>query len=126
MLLFLTDDEIDEWRNSCIQLQILQRYYGDERVIVTEVIPVEGENFSLMASLYKNANKSCGFDISDDYTKIVAGPGDDKTYFLVIPYACLLMQVIEGKPSDEIVVEYTVVDADGNVTERIVIPPEAE
>ncbi|MBQ4115882.1 MAG: hypothetical protein IJD37_00750, partial [Clostridia bacterium] len=59
---------------------------------------------------------------SDDYSKVVAGPGDDKSYKLIVPHACLMMQIFEGKPSSEISVEYLEVNTKGDVIEQISFP----
>ena len=119
LVLQLTDSQLDRWKNSSIQLQILQKILGKEKEIVSKIIvptdPIAG-------TLYEDADVHCGFEISEDYSKIIAGPGDDKSYFLVVPKACLLMQVLQGVPSDKISVEYLEIDSNSRVTKRMCLP----
>lgn len=119
LVLQLTDAQLDEWRNSNSSLQILQKMLGEEKQIVSKIIPQTG---LIYGTLYEDADVACGFEISDDYSKVIAGPGDDKSYKLVIPRACFMMQLLAGTPSDEISVEYLEVNAEGIVTEHMFLP----
>lgn len=119
LVLYLTDSQVDSWRNSNIFLQILQKIMGDDKEIVPQVIVPTDPVYSM---LYEDADLQCGFEISDDYSKIVAGPGDDKTYSMIVPRACFTMQVLQGKPSDEISVEYLEYNADGVLTSHFFLP----
>ena len=119
LILKLTDHEVDSWRNHELCLQILQKILGEEKKIVSQIIPPTD---SLAQIFYENADIDCGFDISDDYSKIVMRPEDDESYILVVPKACLLMQVLEGVPSDEIFVEYFSLDENGEVIQHITFP----
>jgi len=103
LILHLTEAQVDLWRNSNVFLQILQKILGVDKKIVSQIIVPTDPIYS---NFYIDADTQCGFEISDDFSKIVAGPGDDKSYWLVIPQACVMMQVLEGKPSEEISVEY--------------------
>jgi hypothetical protein len=118
LVLHLTDNQVDQWRNSNVFMQILQKIMGKEKQIVTKVIVPTSFPFE---SLYKNSNK-CGYEISDDYTKIVVGPGDDRSYYSIVLHSCVFVQLLEGKPSDEISVEYIEVDSEGKITEQSFYP----
>ena len=100
-------------------MQILQKILGKEKEIVSKIIvPTD----PIYGTLYEDADVHCGFEISDDYSKIIAGPGDDKSYSLIVPNACLLMQVLQGVPSDKISVEYLEIDSNSRVTKRMCWP----
>ena len=118
LILKLTDAQLTSWKNN-IFLQILQKIMGEEKNIVSQIIPPTD---SIYGTFYENADIKCGFEISDDYSKIIAGPGDDKSYALIVPQACLLMQVLEGVPSDKISVEYFEVNSNGVATTHISLP----
>ncbi|MBQ8416621.1 MAG: hypothetical protein IJX13_06980, partial [Clostridia bacterium] len=119
LILQLTDSQSDQWRNSNKRLQILQKILGEERQVVTKIIPPTDPVYG---TLYEDADIHCGCDISEDYSQIIARPGDDKSYQAVVPFACLMMQVLEGRPSDEIFVEYLELDSSGDVTTHICLP----
>lgn len=119
LILSLTEKELFYWKNSRVDLQILQKVVGEERNIGIKPTPPSDK---IMKLLYDNAEQSCGFEISDDYTKIIANPGDDITYFAVIPSACIAMQLFNGKQSDEITVEYVETNEDGEIVKRIIWP----
>ena len=118
LVLQLTDAQLEQWRNSDVYLQILQKILGEEKKIVSQINPPTDPVFGI---LYDGAD-TCGYEISDDYSKIVAGPGDDKSYKLVIPQACFMVQVLAGKASEEISVEYLEINEEGVITEHIFIP----
>jgi len=119
LVLQLTNIQSGNWRNSEVSLQILQKILGSEKEIVSKIIPPTD---SFYGAFYENADTACGFEISDDYSKVTAGPGDDKSYQLIVSRACLLMQVFKGIPSDNISVEYIELDSEGVVTNRIFLP----
>lgn len=119
LILHLTEAQVDSWRNSNVSLQILQKILGADKKIVSQIIAPTDPLYSIF---YIDADTQCGFEISDDFSKIVAGPGDDKTYWLVIPPACLMMQVLQGKPSEEISVEYFEYNSEGDLTSHAFFP----
>ncbi len=119
LILHLTEAQVDSWCNSNVFLQILQKILGPDKKIVSQMIAPTDPFYS---NLYKDADTQCGFEISDDFSKIVAGPEDDKTYWLVLPPACLMMQVLEGKPSEEISVEYFEYNSEGVLTSHSFFP----
>jgi len=120
LILVMTDQQIEDWKNGNFYLQLLQKIVGSERQIVTEVIPPT-DPFSEL--FYKDADIMCGFEISEDYTRIYADPEDGTfLYFGFVPHACLAMQVLSGKPSDEISYTFIEYDEEGNIVEQFVWP----
>jgi len=112
LILHLTDAQREAWKNSSAFLQILQKIVGEERKIVSKIIPPTNE----IHQLFYEGAESCGFEISEDYSKVIAGPGDDKSYILFVPQACLMMRVLEDGTGEEHRVEYREVDAQGDTT----------
>jgi len=119
LFLVLTDEELSYWKNSRFDLQVLQKVIGEERSIGIDIIPPQD---SISKIFYDDADTACGFEISNDYTKIIAGPGDDKSYFVFIPSACIAVQFFDGKPSDEIKVEYIEVNESQEVINMFTWP----
>ena len=119
LVLQLTDTQLDSWRNSDMSLQILQKILGEEKEIVTEIIPPT--DHPLWETLYGGA-ETCKYEIAEDYSKIVVGPGQDRSFRLVIPQACLMMQLLEGIPSDEMSVEYLEMNSIGQITDHEFYP----
>ncbi len=119
LFLVLTDEELSYWKNSRFDLQVLQKVIGEERSIGIDIIPPQD---SISKIFYDDADTACGFEISNDYTKIIAGPGDDKSYFALIPSACIAVQFFDGKPSDEIKVEYIEVNESQEVINMFTWP----
>lgn len=119
LVLKLTDEELEEWKNSSKHMQILQKILGEEKQIVSEIVPPTDVAFG---TLYEDADMDCGFEISEDYSKIIADAGDDQNYEAVVPYACIMMQVLSRKPSQDIYVEYTVFDSNGKISKYLSYP----
>ena len=64
--------------------------------------------------------KSCGVEISEDYSLITEGPGDDGTFFPILTVACVHMQIFDGKQVSEVNVRYIEIDERGNIIDEIV------
>ena len=72
LILVMTDQQIEDWKNGNFYLQLLQKIFGSERQIVTEVIPPTNPFFEMV---YKGADTVvCGYEISEDYTRVYADP----------------------------------------------------
>ena len=120
LILVMTDQQIKDWKNSNFYMQLLQKIVGSERQIVTEIIPPTDPVSEI---IYEKADTVCGYEISEDYTRVYADPGDSKMiYFPFIPYPCLAMQILFGKPSDEISYTFIEYDEEGNIVEQYVWP----
>lgn len=118
LILRLTNSQLEAWKNSDVYLQILQKMVGEEKQIVSQIIPPTD---LVYGTLYEGADLS-GWEIAEDYTTINVGPGIDRSYIMVVPRACLMMQVLSGRPSEEISVDYYEIDVNGNVYSHIVFP----
>ena len=115
LILVLPNRAIAEWKNSLLPLQVLQCVLAN-RDLGVDV------NYSLDFAHHMEYAETCGFEIADDYTKIVDGPGDNTFYFPLIMSACIEMQIFEGKDCEEIKVEYLRVDNNGDVLDRVLYP----
>ena len=71
---------------------------------------------------YMEDAHTCGFEISEDFTKIVASPDDNHWYYPLITLACAMQQVLEGKICTEIKVTYVDVNDDGEVISTTIFP----
>ena len=119
LILLLNDKELKEWKNKCLDLQILQAVLGDTRDIGVE-ISISEDDF-IVGSLLKYTDK-CGYEISEDYKKVIVSPDDMISFFPFIMNACETMQMMSGTPTDQIKIEYIKIDSRGNIIEKIIYP----
>ena len=116
LILVLDKNMVKPWKDSLLQMQIMQCVFGDSRDIGVTI------DYSRdILSFMKNAD-SCGFEISEDYTKIVDENGDNTFYFPFIMSACLMMQVFSGRTCENITVEYLRYGPNGEILDRILYP----
>ena len=120
LILILKNNDLLEWKNTFVDLQVLQCVLGNTRDIGIEV-DYSKDFFHLM----ENAN-TCGYEISNDYTRIIESYEDDRWYYPVIMSACIKMQMFEGKTCSDIRVEFLRVDTNGKIAETIVYPDDIE
>ena len=130
LLLVLSNEERDQWKQSDFGLRILATLWEGKRDI--GVTPFDLENdflgdpmSELEKILYKGALES-GLEISDDYRQVIAEPGDDTVFFPWFIHMGVMMQLTNGVPSDQIRVEYIEYGENGEVTERVVWPDDAD
>ena len=116
LILTLKNDVIPEWKNTFMHLHVMQCVFADSRDIGITV-DYSKDFMYLMKYAY-----SCGYEISEDFTKVVKSPDDDSWYFPVIVAACAEMQIFEGKTCSETKVEFLEYDAAGKLIEKIVFP----
>lgn len=119
LILLLNDKELKEWKNKCLDLQILQAVLGDTRNIGVEISI--SEEYFIVGSLLKYVDK-CGYEISEDYKKVIVSPDDMISFFPFIMTACETMQMMNGTPTDEIKIEYIKVDENGKIIEKTIYP----
>lgn len=119
LILFLSNNELKEWKNKLVGLQILQAVLGDTRDIGVE-ISISEDDF-IVGSLLKYVDK-CGYEISEDYKKVIVSPDDMISFFPFIMTACETMQMMNGTPTDEIKIEYIKVDENGKIIEKTIYP----
>ena len=119
LILQLTDSQVESWKNSDVYLQILQKLVGEEKKVVSKSSPPSSPIFKV---LYDEVD-SCGIEVSDDYTKILAEEDDSRLFYAhILQSACLTIQLISGKPIENILVEYTVRNSKGILIEHIILP----
>ena len=118
LIIVLTKGIAAAWKNDLYYLHVLQCVLDDTKDIGITVDYSKDPSAGFL-DLMKNAN-TCGYEISDDFTKIIASPGDNVIYFLFMPLACLIMQAFEGKMCTDYIVEYIELDENGAVEKHIV------
>ena len=118
LILIMTDEQVENWKNSDFYFQLLQKIVGNKRQVVSEVIPPTDP---VLEIFYKDADK-CGYAVSDDYTQVYADEDSLSIYFPMLPYPCIAMQVLSGKPSDEICYTYVEYDDAGNIVKEYIWP----
>ena len=120
LILTLKTETISEWKNTFTELQILQCVFGDSRNI--GIIIDFSKDF---VDLMKDAH-TCGYEISEDFTKVIESPEDNSWYFPFTTAACVVMQVFEGKTCTEIKVEHIEINDKGEVMETYIFPDDAD
>lgn len=118
LILIVKNDVISAWKNSLYPMQVLQCVLGDSRDIG---VVVDYSKESELSGFMKGAG-DCGLEISDDFTKVIARPGSDKTYAMFVMPSCILVQMFEGKTCKETRVEFIELDKNGEITNRTVLP----
>ena len=120
LILTLENETISEWKNSFTFLQILQCVLGENRDIGITI-----DYSKDFLDMMKDAH-ACGYEISEDFTKVVESSEDSSWYFPFTTLACAIMQVFEGKTCTEIKVEHIEIDADGKVIDTFIFPDDSE
>ena len=83
LILIVKNDVISAWKNSLYPMQVLQCVLGDSRDIGVVVdYSKESELSGFMNFSFMKDAGDCGLEISDDFTKVIARPGSDKTYLI--------------------------------------------
>ena len=114
LILAVKNDVISAWKSTYLELQILQCVIGSSRDIGVTV------DYSMdFMSLMENAD-TCGYEISEDFSKVVHSPGDNHWYFPFIVTGCATMQMFDGETCSENYVEFTEIDENGKIVEKIV------
>ena len=118
LILIMTDEQVESWKNSNFYLQLLQKIVGNKRQVVSETVPPADP---ILKIFYEDADK-CGYIISEDYTVVCADENSLSLYFPMLTYPCIAMQVLSGKPSDEISYTYIEYDGAGNIVSEYIWP----
>ena len=120
LILTLENDVISEWKNTFVELQMLQCVFGDTRDIGITI------DYSMdFMSFMENAD-TCGFEISEDFTEIIASPDDNRWYCPFITLACQTMQIFEGKTCTEVKVTYMEINDEGEIVYTSVSPDDTK
>lgn len=116
LILTLENKTISEWKNTFFDLQVLQCVLGESRNIgITVDYTMDYLDF------IKNAH-TCGFEISEDFTKVIESAEDNSWYFPFTTLACATMQVFDGKTCTEIKVEHIEINDKGEIIDTFIFP----
>ena len=116
LVLILKTEIADWWKNHFFNLQVLQAVLSDH---VDIGVTVDYSNDFLG---FKESADSCGYEISEDCTKIVESSDDNDWFFPIIMPACIKMQVFEEKSCKDIKVEFIKLDVNGEMIDRVLFP----
>ena len=116
LILILTDEQVQIYKNNLYTLQILQAVLGNTRDIGVQITD-ETDFFGFIEFA-----PTCGIKVSEDYKPFTKGPGGNRFYVPLIAEACMQLQFINGVPSEEIGVDYYLYDENGNVKQHISYP----
>ncbi len=120
LILTLNSKVISEWKKTFTVLQVLQCVLGDSRNIGITV------DYSKDFMDYMKDAHTCGYEISEDFTKVIESPEDNGWYFPFTTIACAIMQVFEGKTCTEIKVEHVEVNENGEAIETFIFPDDGD
>ncbi|MBE6699799.1 MAG: hypothetical protein E7584_06145 [Ruminococcaceae bacterium] len=115
LTLVVDNETLRIWKSSEWFLQILESLLEEEGRSAGVDIDWSDDFLST-----KKLAKSCGIEISEDYSLITESPGDDVGFFPFLTAACVIMQIFEGKQIGEVYVRYIEVDESGNIVDEIV------
>ena len=116
LILTLENDIINEWKNTFLDLQVLQCVLGNSHDIGITI------DYSIDFMDYMKDAHTCGFEISEDFTEVIASPNDNHWYNPLITLACARMQIFEGKNCTEVKVTYMDINDKGEVISTTVFP----
>ncbi len=117
-LTVIVDDEtLREWKSSNWSLQVLQSLLEETNIDIG--VDIDWSDDFLDA---KQAIKNSGIEVSNDFTVITQGPGDDGSFYPYLVSACIRMQIFNGKQVEDITVTYIEIDSNGNVIDEIIWP----
>lgn len=120
LILTLESETISEWKNTFFDLQVLQCVLGESRDIGITI------DYSKDFMDFMKDAHTCGYEISEDFTKVIESPEDNSWYFPFTTLACAKMQVFEGKTCEKIKVEHTEIDTNGKVIDIFVFPDDSD
>ena len=120
LILTLKNETIYEWKNTFTALQVLQCVLGDTRDIGITI------DYSKDFMDYMKDANTCGYEISEDFTKVIESSQDSSWYFPFTTIACAMIQVFQGKTCTEIKVEHIEIDDNGEVIETFIYPDDID
>ena len=122
LILILSKSEENAWKSRIFTLAILDTIWGEKSNLGVEFI---GPQDDFEKTLF-DAVVSCGLELSQDYTMVVAESKDNTLYYPWFINMGVTMQVFEGVPSEEIRVEYIEYNQNGKIVNHVVWPDDAD
>ncbi len=115
LTLVVDNETLRIWKSSDLLLQILESLLEEEGRSAGVDIDWSEDFLD-----HKKLVKSCGIEISEDYSLLIEEPEDNAVFFPSLTAACVIMQIFEGKQIGEVYVRYIEVDESGNIVDEIV------
>lgn len=103
------------WKSSNWTLQVLESLLEEKGRTIGVDIDWSTDELNTIRAV-----KKCGLDISEDYSLVTQGPGDDASFYVFLVPACIYTQIFQGKQIDEVKVTYIEVDEQGNIIDEII------
>ena len=115
LTLVVDNETLRIWKSSDLLLQILESLLEEEGRSAGVDIDWSEDFLD-----HKKLVKSCGIEISEDYSLLIEEPEDNAVFFPSLTAACVIMQIFEGKQIGEVYVRYIEVDGSGNIVDELV------
>ena len=115
LTLVVDNETLRIWKSSDLLLQILESLLEEEGRSAGVDIDWSEDFLD-----HKKLVKSCGIEISEDYSLLIEEPEDYAVFFPSLTAACVIMQIFEGKQIGEVYVRYIEVDGSGNIVDELV------
>ena len=115
LTLVVDNETLRIWKSSDLLLQILESLLEEEGRSAGVDIDWSEDFLD-----HKKLVKSCGIEISEDYSLLIEEPEDHAVFFPSLTAACVIMQIFEGKQIGEVYVRYIEVDGSGNIVDELV------
>ena len=115
LTLVVDNETLKIWKSSDLLLQILESLLEEEGRSAGVDIDWSEDFLD-----HKKLVKSCGIEISEDYSLLIEEPEDNAVFFPSLTAACVIMQIFEGKQIGEVYVRYIEVDGSGNIVDELV------
>ena len=115
LTLVVDNETLRIWKSSDLLLQILESLLEEEGRSAGVDIDWSEDFLD-----HKKLVKSCGIEISEDYSLLIEEPEDNAVFFPSLTAACVIMQIFEGKQIGEVYVRYIEVDGFGNIVDELV------
>ena len=114
LILVVDNETLRIWKSSNLLLQVLESLLEEEGRSAGVDIDWSEDFFDS-----KKLAKSCGIEISEDYSLITEEPEDNGVFFTFLVPACVYMQIFDGKQVSEVNVRYIEVDGSGNIVDEL-------
>ncbi len=115
LTLVVDNETLRIWKSCDLLLQILESLLEEEGRSAGVDIDWSDDFLD-----HKKLVKSCGIEISEDYSLLIEEPEDNAVFFPSLTATCVIMQIFEGKQVGEVYVRYIEVDESGNIVDEIV------